>query len=50
MRQDALHRIPIGGTFGQGKRWFGLASLMTKLSYTCQINTVLSFLAMEPAK
>ena len=33
-RQDELNRIPVEGKFGQGKRRFGLARIMTKLADT----------------
>lgn len=48
--QDTLNRIPIEGKFGQGKRRFGLARIMAKLSSTSQTVIVCILLVMNLEK
>lgn len=49
-RQDEIDRIPIEGKFGQGKRRFGLARIMAKLSGTSQTVIALNLLVMNLVK
>lgn len=49
-RRDELDRIPIEGKFGQGKRWYGIGRLMTKLARTSETAIALCFLVMNLEK
>ncbi len=49
-RQDELDRIPIEGKFGQGKRRFGLARIMAKLSNTSETVIAITFMVMNLEK
>jgi hypothetical protein len=46
-RSDETDRIAIEGKFGQGKRRFGLARIMTKLAVTSEVMIMISFLVMN---
>ena len=46
-RKDEIERIPIEGKFGQGKRRFGLAQIMTKLADTSICAILISAVAMN---
>ncbi|MBN2843689.1 MAG: IS5 family transposase, partial [Sedimentisphaerales bacterium] len=48
--QDELDRIAVEGKFGQGKRRFSLARVMTKLAQTSEVSIVLSFIVMNLEK
>jgi IS5 family transposase len=49
-RQDELDRIAVEGKFGQGKRRFSLARVMTKLAQTSEVSIVVSFIVMNLEK
>jgi len=49
-RQDEIDRIPIEGKFGQGKRRFGLARIMAKLSETSMTVIGLNLFVMNLEK
>jgi IS5 family transposase len=49
-RQDELDRIPIEGKFGQGKRRFGLARVMSKLDITSEAAILVAFVVMNLEK
>ena len=49
-RQDELDRIPVEGKFGQGKRRFSLARIMTKLAGTSATVITLNILVMNLEK
>lgn len=49
-RQDELDRIPIEGKFGQGKRWYGIDRVMTKLAGTSETAIAICFLVMNLAR
>jgi IS5 family transposase len=49
-RQDELDRIPIEGKFGQGKRRFGLAKIMSKLDITSEAAILVAFVVMNLVK
>ncbi|MCP4748608.1 MAG: transposase [Desulfobacteraceae bacterium] len=49
-RQDELDRIPIEGKFGQGKRRFRLAKIMSKLDSTSETVIAVIFLVMNLKK
>ena len=48
--QDELDRIAVEGKFGQGKRRFSLARVMTKLAQTSEVSIVVSFIVMNLEK
>ena len=48
--QDELDRIAVEGKFGQGKRRFSLARVMTKLALTSEVSIVVSFIVMNLEK
>jgi transposase, IS5 family len=49
-RQDEIDRIAVEGKFGQGKRRFSLARVMTKLAHTSEVSILISFLVMNLEK
>jgi hypothetical protein len=49
-RQDEIDRIPVEGKFGQGKRRFGLARIMAKLSNTSETVIAITFIVMNLEK
>ena len=49
-RQDELDRNAVEGKFGQGKRRFGLARIMAKLSNTSETVIAITFLVMNLEK
>jgi len=49
-RQDELDRNAVEGKFGQGKRRFSLARVMTKLAQTSEVSIVISFIVMNLKK
>jgi len=49
-RQDELDRIAVEGKFGQGKRRFSLARVMTKLAQTSEVSIMISFIVMNLEK
>ena len=49
-RQDELDRIAVEGKFGQGKRRFSLARVMTKLAETSEVSILISFIVMNLEK
>jgi len=49
-RQDELDRIPIEGKFGQGKRRFSLARIMSKLDITSEAAILVAFVVMNLEK
>ena len=49
-RQDEIDRIAIEGKFGQGKRRFSLALVMTKLAGTSEVAIMISFIVMNLEK
>jgi hypothetical protein len=49
-RQDERDRIAIEGTFGQGKRRFGLGRVMAKLAVTSECAIAVTFLVMNLEK
>jgi transposase, IS5 family len=48
--QDEIDRIAVEGKFGQGKRRFSLALIMTKLAQTSEVAIVISFIVMNLEK
>ena len=48
--QDEIDRIAVEGKFGQGKRRFSLARVMTKLAATSEVSIVISFIVMNLEK
>jgi IS5 family transposase len=48
--QDEIDRIAVEGKFGQGKRRFSLARIMTKLAQTSEVSIVVSFIVMNLEK
>jgi hypothetical protein len=48
--QDELDRNAVEGKFGQGKRRFSLARVMTKLAETSEVSIVISFIVMNLEK
>ena len=48
--QDELDRIAVEGKFGQGKRRFSLARVMTKLAQTSEVSIMISFIVMNLEK
>ena len=48
--QDEVDRIAIEGKFGQGKRRFSLARIMTKLAGTSEVSIMVSFIVMNLEK
>lgn len=49
-RQDEIDRIAIEGKFGQGKRRFSLARIMSKLAGTSEVAIMISFMVMNLEK
>jgi hypothetical protein len=49
-RQDEIDRIAVEGKFGQGKRRFSLARVMTKLAQTSEVSILISFFVMNLEK
>ena len=45
--QDEVDRIAVEGKFGQGKRRFSLARIMTKLAGTSEVSIMISFIVMN---
>jgi len=48
--QDEIDRIAVEGKFGQGKRRFSLARVMTKLAGTSEVSIMVSFIVMNLEK
>ena len=48
--QDEVDRIAVEGKFGQGKRRFSLARIMTKLAGTSEVSIMVSFIVMNLEK
>ena len=48
--QDELDRIAVEGKFGQGKRRFSLARVMTKLARTSEVSIMIAFIVMNLEK
>lgn len=48
--QDELDRIAVEGKFGQGKRRFSLARVMTKLARTSEVSIMVTFMVMNLEK
>ncbi len=48
--QDEPDRIAVEGKFGQGKRRFSLARIMTKLAQTSEVSIMVSFIVMNLEK
>ena len=48
--QDEVDRIAVEGKFGQGKRRFSLARVMTKLAGTSEVVIMVSFIVMNLEK
>ncbi len=48
--QDEVDRIAVEGKFGQGKRRFSLARVMTKLAETSEVSIMISFIVMNLEK
>ena len=48
--QDEIDRIAVEGKFGQGKRRFSLARVMTKLAHTSEVSIVVAFIVMNLEK
>lgn len=48
--QDELDRNAVEGKFGQGKRRFSLARIMTKLAHTSEVSILISFIVMNLEK
>lgn len=48
--QDELDRIAVEGKFGQGKRRFSLARVMTKLAQTSEVSIMVAFIVMNLEK
>jgi transposase, IS5 family len=49
-RQDERDRNAVEGKFGQGKRRFSLARIMTKLAHTSEVSILVSFIVMNLEK
>lgn len=49
-RQDECDRNAVEGKFGQGKRRFSLALVMTKLAHTSEVSIMMSFIVMNLEK
>ena len=49
-RQDECDRNAVEGKFGQGKRRFSLARVMTKLAHTSEVSIMVSFIVMNLEK
>lgn len=49
-RQDEVDRIAVEGKFGQGKRRFSLARVMTKLAQTSEVSIMITFIVMNLEK
>lgn len=49
-RQDERDRNAVEGKFGQGKRRFSLARVMTKLAHTSEVSILVSFIVMNLEK
>ena len=49
-RQDECDRNAVEGKFGQGKRRFSLALVMTKLAHTSEVSIMVSFMVMNLEK
>ena len=49
-RQDEIDRIAIEGKFGQGKRRFSLARIMTKIAGTSEVVIMVAFMVMNLEK
>ena len=49
-RQDECDRNAVEGKFGQGKRRFSLALVMTKLAHTSEVSIMVSFIVMNLEK
>jgi len=49
-RQDEIDRIAVEGKFGQGKRCFSLARIMTKLARTSEVAITITFMVMNLEK
>ena len=49
-RQDERDRMAVEGKFGQGKRRFSLARIMTKLAHTSEVSIMISFIVMNLTK
>ena len=49
-RQDEIDRIAVEGKFGQGKRRFSLARIMTKLARTSEVAITITFMVMNLEK
>jgi hypothetical protein len=49
-RQDEIDRNAVEGKFGQGKRRFSLARVMTKLAQTSEVSIMISFIVMNLEK
>ncbi len=49
-RQDENDRNAVEGRFGQGKRRFSLARIMTKLAGTSEVSIMISFIVMNLEK
>ena len=49
-RQDEIDRVSIEGKFGQGKRRFSLARIMSKLAGTSEVVIMISFIVMNLEK
>ena len=48
--QYELDRIAVEGKFGQGKRRFSLARVMTKLAQTSEVSIMIAFIVMNLEK
>jgi len=48
--QDEVDRIAVEGKFGQGKRRFSLARIMTKLAQTSEVSIMIAFMVMNLEK
>jgi hypothetical protein len=48
--QDEVDRIAVEGKFGQGKRRFSLARIMTKLAGTSEVSIMIAFIVMNLEK
>ncbi len=49
-RQDERDRNAVEGKFGQGKRRFSLARIMTKPAHTSEVSILVSFIVMNLEK
>jgi len=48
--EEEINRISVGGKFGQGKRRFSLALIMSKLAKTSETTIMISFIVMNLEK